>query len=111
MLTPRHRLFPLSVRSLGSSFATSVNWFANFIVGMTFLPMLQLLSGPVTFGFYALVCVGGWFVLWSIYPETAGLSLEDVNALLQHSWGVRDSVIKFRARGAIRGEGSDPLLR
>lgn len=29
------RLFPLSVRSLGSALATSTNWGCNFLVGLT----------------------------------------------------------------------------
>ncbi|KAI1769676.1 general substrate transporter [Hypoxylon sp. FL1150] len=32
-------LFPLNVRSLGSGFATATNWLANFIIGLTFLPL------------------------------------------------------------------------
>ncbi|KAI4870635.1 general substrate transporter [Hypoxylon rubiginosum] len=32
-------LFPLNVRSLGSGLATATNWLANFIIGLTFLPL------------------------------------------------------------------------
>lgn len=34
-------LFPLNVRSLGSGLATATNWLANFIVGLTFLPLVR----------------------------------------------------------------------
>lgn len=34
-------LFPLGVRSLGSGLATATNWIANFIVGLTFLPLVS----------------------------------------------------------------------
>ncbi|KAG4219426.1 hypothetical protein PC116_g32094 [Phytophthora cactorum] len=37
-------LFPLGVRSLGSGLATSTNWLANFIVGLTFLPLVRIKS-------------------------------------------------------------------
>lgn len=82
-------LFPLSVRSLGSGLATSTNWLANFVVGLTFLPLMELLSPSWTFVVYALVCAGGWFAIWTIYPETAGLTLEEAAALLDEGWGVR----------------------
>ena len=81
-------LFPLSVRSLGSSLSTATNWTANFLVGLTFLPMMQFLTPSVTFGTYAVVCSVGWVVVRRIYPETTGLGLEDVGALLKDGWGV-----------------------
>lgn len=81
-------LFPLSVRSLGSGLATSTNWLANFVVGLTFLPLMELLSPSWTFVVYGLVCAGGWFAIWTIYPETAGLTLEEAAALLDEGWGV-----------------------
>ncbi|KAI1456174.1 general substrate transporter, partial [Annulohypoxylon moriforme] len=81
-------LFPLSVRSLGSGLATATNWLANFIIGLTFLPLMDLLTPSVTFGLYGIVCVVGWVGIWKIYPETAGLSLEEVTCLLENGWGV-----------------------
>lgn len=82
-------LFPLNVRSLGSALSTSTNWGANFIVGLTFLPMLEFLTPAWTFVIYAGVCITGWLCVWRIYPETKGLSLEEVGALLADGWGVR----------------------
>ncbi|TPX13169.1 uncharacterized protein E0L32_006369 [Thyridium curvatum] len=52
-------LFALGVRSLGSGVATATNWGANFVVGLTFLPLMEVLTPPWTFGLYALVCAGG----------------------------------------------------
>lgn len=75
-------LFPLSVRSLGSGLATATNWGANFVVGLTFLPMMERLTPSWTFVLYALVCVFGWAAIWRIYPETKGLSLEETGELL-----------------------------
>lgn len=85
-------LFPLSVRSLGSGLGTSTNWGANFIVGLTFLPMMQFLTPGLTFLIYSGVCVGGWLWIWWIYPETKGLSLEETGELLAEGWGVKKSL-------------------
>lgn len=85
-------LFPLAVRSLGSGLSTSTNWGANFIVGLTFLPMMEFLDPGWTFLIYAGVCIGGWFAILRIYPETKGLSLEETSALLADGWGVRESL-------------------
>lgn len=85
-------LFPLSVRSLGSSIATAMNWGCNFVVGLTFLPMMEMLTPTWTFVCYMVICLLGWMAIWFIYPETMGLDLEDVGALLKDGWGVNESL-------------------
>ncbi|KAI2634389.1 general substrate transporter [Hypomontagnella submonticulosa] len=62
-------LFPLNVRSLGSG--------------------MDLLTPSLTFGLYGLVCAVGWYAIWMIYPETAGLTLEEATGLLENGWGVK----------------------
>ncbi|KAG9246772.1 general substrate transporter [Calycina marina] len=81
-------LFPLNVRSLGSGISTSTNWGANFVVGLTFLPMMELFTPSWTFVIYAVLCMGGWVCIRKIYPETKGLSLEGIGNLLADGWGV-----------------------
>jgi len=95
-------MFPLSVRSLGSSLSTATNWLCNTIVGLTFLPMMDFLGPRWTFVTYSGVCVLGWGVVWKIYPETMGLGLEDVGDLLKDGWGVEESLERvkiYRRRG------------
>ncbi|KAL4801303.1 general substrate transporter [Aspergillus unguis] len=94
-------LFPLNVRSLGSAIATATNWGSNFVVGLTFLPMMELLSPSLVFALYGVVGIVGWLGVRAIYPEMSGLNLEDVKALLANGWGVRESLI--RARGGTSG--------
>lgn len=91
-------LFPLSVRSLGSALATATNWGSNTIIGLTFLPMMEFFTPTGTFALYAIVCVACWGTIWRIYPETAGLGLEDVGGLLREGWGVRESIGGFKER-------------
>jgi MFS transporter, SP family, solute carrier family 2 (myo-inositol transporter), member 13 len=83
-------LFALNVRSLGSGIATATNWGANFLVGLTFLLLMDALSPVWTFVLYAIVCAAGYGLIWRFYPETAGLSLEEAATLLEDdNWGVR----------------------
>ncbi|ERF70603.1 hypothetical protein EPUS_02469 [Endocarpon pusillum Z07020] len=93
-------LFPLSVRSLGSSLSTSTNWLCNFVVGVTFLPMMDVLTPFWTFATYAGVCALGWVAVWAIYPETMNMDLEDVGELLKDGWGVRESLRRVEQRRA-----------
>lgn len=89
-------LFPLSVRSLGSSLSTATNWGLNTIVGLTFLPMMQTLTPTWTFVVYAGICVVGWVAIWWCYPETMGMEIEDVGRMLRDGWGVEESMKRLR---------------
>ncbi|KAF9637156.1 putative mfs myo-inositol protein [Lasiodiplodia theobromae] len=100
-------LFPLSVRSLGSATATATNWGSNFLIGLTFLPMMETLSPAGTFAFYALVCAACWATVYRIYPETAGLGLEDVGGLLADGWGVQESLRTWAERKRRREVGEE----
>jgi SP family myo-inositol transporter-like MFS transporter 13 len=83
-------LFALNVRSLGSGIATATNWGANFVIGLTFLLLMDALTPSWTFVLYAAICGAGYGLIWKFYPETAGLSLEEAASLLEdESWGVR----------------------
>lgn len=92
-------LFGLRVRAVGSALATATNWGANTAVGLTFLPLMQLVTPSGAFGLYAGVCVGAWVAIWRVYPETAGLGLEDVQGLLAEGFGVEESVLRWKRRG------------
>ncbi|KAM5497891.1 hypothetical protein McanMca71_007178 [Microsporum canis] len=94
-------LFPLSVRSLGSALATATNWGSNFIIGLTFLPMMRWMGPGWTFFIYAAVCGLGWVGIWGIYPEMTGLGLEDVRGLLGNGWGVEESLRVFAERKSV----------
>jgi SP family myo-inositol transporter-like MFS transporter 13 len=91
-------LFPLSVRSLGSAVSTATNWGCNTIIGLTFLPTMEFFTPVGTFALYAIVCAVCWGTVWKIYPETAGLGLEDVGGLLREGWSVKESVRGFKSR-------------
>ncbi len=69
--------------------------------------MMEFVTPTGTFALYALLCVGAWMAVWKIYPETAGLGLEEVGSLLREGWGVEESLRKFRERRS-KGIGADP---
>ena len=99
-------LFPLQVRGLGSGLATATNWSANFLIGISFLPLMMAVGSSVTFWLYAVICLVGWVFVYKLYPETAGLELEGIGALLKDGWGVKQSMEGFRQRKRA-GRGKD----
>jgi MFS transporter, SP family, solute carrier family 2 (myo-inositol transporter), member 13 len=86
-------LFPLSVRAVGSALATGTNWGCNFVVGVSFLPMMDALSPAGTMGVYAAICAGVWGAVWRVYPERMGRGLEE------------------RESGGAAGDGEDEGMR
>jgi len=80
-------IYPLSVRSKAASAGTMTNWFFNFVVSLTFLPLVDLLSQTGAFWFYgAIGLVTLWFC-WKYVPETKGRSLEQIDAIFERRAG------------------------
>jgi SP family myo-inositol transporter-like MFS transporter 13 len=92
-------LFPLEVRGLGTSLCTATNWSANLLVAATFLSLMEAATPAGAFALYAFVCVVGWVFIWRCYPETSGLSLEEVSEVFADDFGVRKSEVMRRAKG------------
>lgn len=71
-------LFKLEVRGIGTSLCTATNWGMNLLIGATFLSLMDAITPAGAFGFYAGLCFIGWLFCLFLYPETSGLSLEEV---------------------------------
>ena len=54
--------------------------------------MMEVLTPMATFGIYAGVCAAGWLLIRRIYPETKGMSLEEVGGMLAEGYGVEESL-------------------
>lgn len=86
-------VFPLSMRSKGVSLATASNWVNNFLIGLITPPMIQS-SAATTFLLFGTACFAAHF--WSTYlvPETAGISLEEMDAVFGTTAGKDDGRVK-----------------
>jgi len=71
-------IFPLSIRGLGMSIATAIQWAANFIVSMTFLNILHAIGPAQTFWLYAAICLVCLVYCYFWVPETRGVPLEQI---------------------------------
>jgi sugar porter (SP) family MFS transporter len=74
-------VFPNRVRAKGQSLGSSTHWFANAIISGTF-PMLAAASGGYPFVFFSAMMVLQFFVVFFLYPETKGVSLEQMQKKL-----------------------------
>ena len=79
------------VRGIGTSLATATNWSANLIINSTYLSLMAKITPSGAFGFYAGLCLLGCIFCTVCFPETAGLSLEEVRWVFEDGFGIRRS--------------------
>ncbi|CUA76594.1 Myo-inositol transporter 2 [Saccharomyces cerevisiae S288c] [Rhizoctonia solani] len=98
-------LFALEVRGIGASIATSTCWAANLLIGATYLSLMNAITPSGAFGFYAGLCLLGWLFCIFCYPETSGLSLEEVKLIFRNDFGIKASQHLRAAKRKIRERG------
>jgi sugar porter (SP) family MFS transporter len=70
-------VFPNNVRAKGQSLGSFAHWLMNAIISGVF-PLLAASSGGYPFAFFAAMMVVMFFVVLFVYPETKGLTLEEM---------------------------------
>ncbi|KAF6761513.1 monosaccharide transporter [Ephemerocybe angulata] len=86
-------VFPLSIRSKGVALSTASNWTNNFLIGLI-TPVIVAVSPSATFVTFSTACFVAY--LWSTYvvPETANVSLEEMDEVFNSAAGKEDSHMK-----------------
>jgi sugar porter (SP) family MFS transporter len=74
-------IFPTSVRAKGQSLGSFTHWFMTAVLSWIF-PLLSAHSAAVPFGFFSAMMVIQFFVVWFVFPETKGVSLEEMEKKL-----------------------------
>lgn len=81
--------YPMEVRAMGTMMLTMTCWGSNIIVASTFLTQMENTTPSGAFGFYAAICILGWFSIYFCYPEVKGMTLEDIREIFQDGFGVK----------------------
>lgn len=76
-------IYPLELRSKAASLGTMTNWLFTFIVSLTFLSLVDLLTQTGAFWFYGLIGLVTLWFCWRFVPETKGRSLAQVNTIFE----------------------------
>lgn len=82
-------IFPSSLRAKGVALSTCSNWFNNFIIGLITPPLLQH-AGYGAYILFAVFCLLSGIWTFFFVPETAGKSLEEMDAVFGDSTGQSD---------------------
>lgn len=77
-------VFPNRVRSKGQSLGSSTHWVMNAIIAFIFPIVAQRFGGAYPFVFFAAMMALMFFVVLFTYPETKGVTLEQ----MQHKLGI-----------------------
>jgi sugar porter (SP) family MFS transporter len=75
-------VFPNVVRAKGQSLGSFTHWIMNFAISLAF-PVLAAKSGAIPFGFFAAMMVVQLVVVWRFYPETSGVTLEEMQKRME----------------------------
>ena len=76
-------IYPLSVRGKAAAAGTMTNWFFNFLVSLTFLGLIELLTETGAFSFYGTIGLVTLWFCWKFVPETKGKTLEQIDAIFE----------------------------
>lgn len=74
-------VFPNRVRAKGQSLGSLSHWLMNAAISFAF-PALAARSKPIPFAFFSVMMVVQFFVVLFVYPETKGLTLEEMQQKL-----------------------------
>ena len=75
-------IFPNRVRAKGQSVGSFSHWFMNAVVSFLFPVLATRWGAAAPFYFFASMTTLQFFVVWRLYPETRGVSLEEMEAKL-----------------------------
>ena len=74
-------VFPNRIRAKGQSLGSFSHWFMNGAISLGF-PLMAAKSGGYPFVFFSIMMVVQFFVVLLVYPETKGVSLEEMQRKL-----------------------------
>ena len=85
-------MFPNRIRAAALGVAAAAQWIANFLITVTFPPLLDTFGASIPYPMYAIFAtLSFFFTLWKV-PETKGMSLEQAETLFVPKGSAKESV-------------------
>lgn len=73
-------MYPNKIRGIAMSIAGLSLWIGTYLIGQLTPWLLENLRPEGTFLLFALMCLPYMWIIWKLIPETAGMSLEAIEA-------------------------------
>lgn len=93
-------VFPLRLRAQGCSIGVAVNRGVSGMIGMTFISMYKALTIGGAFFVFAVVAAIGWVFMFTMFPETQGRNLEEIELLFGDYFGWRKTLRELKKKEA-----------
>ena len=71
-------MFPNRLRGAALAVSGATNWAANFLVTVSFLPLLKVVGLAGSYGLYTLAALISLLFVWTAVRETKGKTLEEM---------------------------------
>lgn len=78
-------ILPLKIRAKGASLAAAADFLGNFLVVEITPPALKNI-GYKTYIIFAVLNIANAAIVWALYPETAGQTLESIDRIFVSEW-------------------------
>ncbi|MBX9690410.1 MAG: sugar porter family MFS transporter [Candidatus Obscuribacterales bacterium] len=75
-------IFPTPVRAKGQSLGSFTHWIMNALISFIY-PIIAKSCGAFPFAFFSLMMFVQLFVVWKFFPETKGITLEEMETRLK----------------------------
>lgn len=100
-------VFPLRLRAQGCSIGVAVNRGVSGVIGMSFISMYKAMTIGGAFFLFAVIAAIGWVFMFTLFPETHGRNLEEIEQLFGTYFNWRSTLKELKQKEARAKEAHD----
>ncbi|KAL2477173.1 Polyol transporter 5 [Forsythia ovata] len=97
-------IFPLKLRAQGCSMGVAANRVTSGVISMTFISLYKAISIGGAFFLYAGIAAVAWVFFYTLFPETQGKTLEEMEALFGTFFKWRPTLRELNRKKAEEGD-------
>ncbi|GFY89947.1 polyol/monosaccharide transporter 5 [Actinidia rufa] len=98
-------IFPLRLRAQGTSIGVAVNRVMSGTISMTFLSFSKAITIGGAFFFFTGVAIAGFVFFYTLFPETQGKTLEEMQILFGTFFKWRSTMRELEKNKPVDGDG------
>lgn len=94
-------IFPLKLRAQGASMAVAANRVTSGVISMSFISLYKGITIGGAFFLFAALAMVAWVFFYTLFPETQGRTLEDMEVLFGkfYKWRSANEILKNNSMG------------
>ncbi|CAI9765524.1 unnamed protein product [Fraxinus pennsylvanica] len=104
-------IFPLRLRAQGCSMGVAANRVASGVISMTFISLYKAISIGGAFFLYAGIAAVAWVFFYTLFPETQGKTLEEMETLFGTFFKWRSTLRELKKKKVQNGGTNGQVQR